>query len=140
MSERFSVILTRLRERFAQEADVAEVEAYLSSEGFDRGQIGTIVSEFLAGAHLGASGGFLAEQPALRVLGPHEQGRIAPEAWGYLLALRVGGALSATELEGVLERALAQGDGRVGLEDLRSVLEGVGIEPGDVGPGRGTIH
>jgi uncharacterized protein Smg (DUF494 family) len=139
MSERLSVILTRLRERFPSEADVAEVEAYLSSEGFDRGQIGTIVSEFLADFRDSGLKGPPRRQ-AIRVLGPHEQGRIAPDAWGYLLALRVAGVLSASEMEDVLDRAIAQGEGRVGVEDLRAVLEAAGIDPGEHGPGRGTIH
>lgn len=62
-----------------------------------------------------------------RVLGPHERGRFAPEAWGHLLALTGAGALNAAELEQVIERALVQIDGRIALDDLRSLLEGAGI-------------
>ncbi len=62
-----------------------------------------------------------------RVLGPHERGRFAPEAWGHLLALTGAGALTAPELEQVIERALVQIDGRIALDDLRSLLEGAGI-------------
>ena len=43
-----------------------------------------------------------------RVLGPHERGRFAPEAWGHLLSLRGAGILNAVELEHVIDRALAQ--------------------------------
>ena len=71
----------------------------------------------------------------IRVLGPHERGRFAPEAWGHLLALTGAGALNPAELEQVIERALLQIDGRVGVEELR-ILLGVSVEPtGDV-----TIH
>jgi hypothetical protein len=43
-----------------------------------------------------------------RVLGPHERGRFAPDAWGHLLALSGSGALNAAELEHIIERALLQ--------------------------------
>lgn len=66
-----------------------------------------------------------------RVLGPHERGRFAPEAWGHLLGLAGSGALNASELEQVIERALLQIDGRIALDDLRSLLDGSGI--GDAG-------
>jgi Smg protein len=69
-----------------------------------------------------------------RVLGPHERGRFAPEAWGHLLALNGSGALSAAELEHIIERALVQIDGRIALDDLRSLMEGVGYDdPGSGG-------
>src|SRR5678815_2119910 len=44
----------------------------------------------------------------IRVLGPHERGRFAPEAWGHLLALSGAGALNPAELEQVIERAMLQ--------------------------------
>jgi len=46
-----------------------------------------------------------------RVMGPHEWGRFAPEAWGHLLRLSDTGALNGPELEQVIERALAHFDG-----------------------------
>jgi hypothetical protein len=36
-----------------------------------------------------------------RVMGPHEWGRFAPEAWGHLLQLSDSGALNGPELEHV---------------------------------------
>ncbi|MDX2182409.1 MAG: DUF494 family protein [Gemmatimonadaceae bacterium] len=70
----------------------------------------------------------------IRVMGPHERGRFSPEAWGHLLALSGSGALSLSDLEHVIERALAQVDGRIALEDLRVVLDGTGLEePGTAG-------
>ncbi len=76
----------------------------------------------------------------LRVMGPHERGRFTPEAWGHLLALKGSGALSASELEQVIERAMAQIDGRIALEDLRTVLDGTGLEDGGSAAGDGPVH
>ena len=61
-----------------------------------------------------------------RVLGPHERGRFAPEAWGHLIALSGSGLLSAAELEQLIERALQQIDGRIAIDDIRALMEGVG--------------
>lgn len=75
-----------------------------------------------------------------RVQGPHERGRFAPEAWGHLLALSGAGLLNAAELEHVIERAMAQIDGRIALDDLRALMEGAGlIEDGGAGDGT-TVH
>ena len=63
-----------------------------------------------------------------RVMGPHERGRFAPEAWGHLLSLSGSGAINSMELEHIIERALIQFDGRIALEDLRGLLEGSGLE------------
>ena len=74
-----------------------------------------------------------------RVLGPHERGRFAPEAWGHLLTLTRSGALNAAEMEAVIERAMAQIDGRIALDDLRALMEGAGFEdPGT--SSRARIH
>lgn len=62
-----------------------------------------------------------------RILGPHERGRFAPDAWGELLALSRSGKVSAAELEQLIERALIQVDGRIALEDLRVLVEGAGL-------------
>jgi Smg protein len=78
---------------------------------------------------------------SIRILGPHERGRFAPEAWGHLLALRAGGILTAAELEHVIDRALGQIEGRIALEDIRSLIEGAGFGPGGgTGPDQMTVH
>ena len=78
---------------------------------------------------------------SIRILGPHERGRFAPEAWGHLLALRAGGILTAAELEHVIDRALAQIDGRITLEDIRSLIESAGLSQGSGnGPDQMTVH
>ena len=75
-----------------------------------------------------------------RVLGPHERGRFAPEAWGHLIALNGSGAISAAELEHIIERALVQIDGRIALDDLRSLMEGAGFDDQASGGEGQTIH
>ena len=49
----------------------------------------------------------------IRVLGPHERGRFASEAWGHLLALSGAGALDPAELEHDLTEELRQLGGMV---------------------------
>ncbi len=75
-----------------------------------------------------------------RVLGPHERGRFAPEAWGHLLALNGAGILSAAELEQVIERALLQLEGRIALDDLSALMEGAGLSDQGTFPEPGTMH
>ena len=74
-----------------------------------------------------------------RILGPHERGRFAPEAWGQLLALSRTGAVTPAELEQLIERALVQIDGRIALDDLRTLVEGAGLAS-PVNDGRETVH
>ena len=75
-----------------------------------------------------------------RVMGPHERGRFAPEAWGHLLALSGTGAINSAELEHIIERALVQFEGRIALDDLRNLLEGTGLDdPGAPGDNL-TVH
>jgi Smg protein len=76
----------------------------------------------------------------MRVLGPHERGRFAPDAWGHLLALAGAGALNPSELEQVIERAMVQFDGRIALDDLRSMMEGAGFEDPGSAPDTQTVH
>ena len=78
--------------------------------------------------------------PTFRVLGPHERGRFAPEAWGHLLSLSGSGAISGLELEHIIERALMQFDGRIALDDLRGLLEGTGLEDSSSGGDNTTVH
>ncbi len=74
-----------------------------------------------------------------RMMGPHERGRFAPEAWGHLLSLSGAGLLNASELEQLIDRALAQIDGRIALDDLRSIMEGAGYDdPG--GSDQSIVH
>lgn len=74
-----------------------------------------------------------------RVLGPHERGRFAPDAWGQILALVRTGAVTPAEVEQIIERALIQVDGRIGLDDVRVLVESAGL-PAPVSEGRETVH
>jgi hypothetical protein len=74
-----------------------------------------------------------------RMMGPHERGRFAPEAWGLLVSLRGAGILNAAELEHLIDRAMAQIDGRIALDDLRSVMEGAGYDEGQA-PDQTVVH
>lgn len=144
MTQRLLAILAALRKRFPPGSHVAEVEAYLSSEGYDRQQIGEILSRFLAGARgEGEAEGresVIRDPMTFRVMGPHEWGRFAPEAWGHLLRLSESGALGDQELEQVIERALAQFDGRIALEDLRALIEGSGFDEPGSGLDQVNVH
>ena len=75
-----------------------------------------------------------------RVMGPHERGRFAPEAWGHLLALSGSGAINPAELEHIIERALVQFDGRIALDDLRNLLEGTGLDDAGAAGDNPTVH
>lgn len=55
------------------------------------------------------------------------------------MALARTGAVSASELEQLIERALVQIDGRIALDDLRALVEGAGIAP-PTNEGRETVH
>ena len=123
MEPRITHLIARLRKRFGRAEHVAEVEAYLSSKGFDRGQIGSIVSAWLSDIGGGQGPVPVSAQGPVRVLGPHERSRFTPEAWGYLIGLRASGALGPDELEHVIERVLMQVEGRVSVEDARLVVE-----------------
>ncbi len=75
-----------------------------------------------------------------RVMGPHERGRFAPEAWGHLLSLNGSGAISGPELEHIIERALLQFDGQIGLDDLRGLLAGSGLDESGTGTDGMAVH
>lgn len=145
MNERLSGVLALLRERFAPGTDAAEVEAFLSSQGYDGRQIGEILALYLADPSADRAAGMSAPAQAsfpIRVVGPHERGRFAPEAWGHLLSLTGAGVLTGGELEHVIERALTHIDGRIALDDLRSLMEGGAYDDSAAPPPAGgiTIH
>ncbi|MFY7950159.1 MAG: hypothetical protein ACOVRP_13185, partial [Gemmatimonas sp.] len=89
MDDRWTPVLDELRERFAADTDVVEVEAYLSSKGYDRRQIGEILSLLYSDTEPspGWEGAESGRESSLRVQGPHERGRFTSEAWGFLVTL-----------------------------------------------------
>ena len=142
MDERLTDLLATLRERFARDASVDEVEAYLSEEGYDRRQIGEILALLFADLppRVRPAQQVVQTSTTFRVMGPHERGRFAPEAWGHLLSLSGAGLLNASELEHVIERAMAQIDGRIALDDLRSLMEGAGYDDSTPPTDHVTVH
>lgn len=79
-------------------------------------------------------------QTTFRVMGPHERGRFAPDAWVHLLSLNGSGAINGLELEHIIERALMQFEGRIALDDLRGLLEGTGLEDSSPSGDNTTVH
>lgn len=77
---------------------------------------------------------------AFRVLGPHERGRFSPDAWGHLIFLTGSGLINGAELEHIIERAMTHFDGRIALDDIRSLMEGAGLDDSSSGPDLGTVH
>ncbi len=146
MDDRMAHLISRLRERFSADTDVAEVEAYLSSEGYDRSQIGEIVIAYLTEFPSQAEAASLEDANVgrstlpFRVLGPHEIGRFTTDAWGHLLSLSSAGLLTSTELENIIERATSQIEGRISLDDLRSLMESGGYDEFGPAPDHVTIH
>ena len=142
MDDRLAHLLSQLRERFPADADVTDVEAFLSSEGYDRREIGEIVSAWAADPSSSDGQRPVAPETSLpfRVLGPHERGRFSAEAWGHLLSMAGAGLVNGAELEGVIERALSQVDGRIALDDIRSLMESGGFDDFGPPPEHVTIH
>ena len=66
---------------------------------------------------------------AQRVLSPLERESLSPDAWGFLLALRRGGALDAGQFERVLDRLAATGARSIGVELAREVAVRVALRP-----------
>ncbi len=142
MDDRWAPVLDELRERFAADTDVVEVEAYLSSKGFDRRQIGEILSLLYSDTVSAPtwSDADAIRVPSLRVQGPHERGRFTAEAWGYLVMLHASGAVKLADFEQLVERALVHVDGRITLADVRALAEDVGFDDGAMGGERPVIH
>lgn len=140
MDDRLSGLLLRLRERFAPDVRPDEVEAFLSAEGYERAQIGEILSLLFGRRDPADERRPAAGTTGFRVLASHERARLTPEAWGYLLSLSNTGLLSGPELEQVIDRAMSQLDGRIGLDELRSLLEMSGYGDASGGSDPMTVH
>ena len=142
MDDRWTPVVEDLRERFAADTDVVEVEAYLSSQGYDRRQIGEILSLLYSDTATVPlwDGTVLARQAPLRVQGPHERGRFTAEAWGYLMMLGGSGAVNLHDFEQLVERALTHVDGRIGLPEIRALAEEGGFDDTTAGSERTQVH
>ncbi len=159
MNDRWGRLLKDLKARFNYDADVVEVEAYLSSQGYDGGQIGEILELLFFGAvqdhpeitnamdiHLlalpgvGTSGLQDSQRIPLRVQGPHERGRFSAEAWGYLMVLGGSGLVSQHDFEQLVERALLHVDGRIGIAEIRAIAEDGGFDDASTMSDRSLVH
>jgi Smg protein len=142
MDERWTPVLEDLRERFAADADIVELEAYLSSQGYNRRQIGEILSLLYSDTEPSPSwdGTMISREAPLRVQGPHERGRFTAEAWGYLVMLGGSGAVSLNDFEQLVERALVHVDGRIGLSEIRAIAEDGGFDDSAGGSDRAQVH
>ncbi len=142
MDDRWTPVLEELRERFAADTDVVEVEAYLSSQGYDRRQIGEILSLLYSDTAPVPvwDGALMSREVPLRVQGPHERGRFTAEAWGYLVMLGGSGAVSLNDFEQLVERALVHVDGRIGLPEIRAIAEDGGYDDASAGSDRSQVH
>ena len=142
MDDRWVPVVDDLRERFASDSDVVEVEAYLSSQGYSRRQIGEILSLLYSDTSSESSfdGPTRAREAPIRVQGPHERGRFSAEAWGYLVMLGGSGALNLHDFEQLVERALTHVDGRVGLAEIRALADEGGFDDASSGSERTQVH
>ena len=142
MDDRWVPVVEDLRERFAADSDVIEVEAYLSSQGYSRRQIGEILSLLYSDTAFEPllDGSILAREAPLRVQGPHERGRFTAEAWGYLVMLGGSGAVNFHDFELLVERALTHVDGRIGLPEIRALAEEGGFDDASAGSERTQVH
>jgi Smg protein len=142
MDERWTPVVEDLRERFSAETDVVEVEAYLSSQGYDRRQIGEILSLLYSDTAAVPvwDGPLVARDVPLRVQGPHERGRFTSDAWGYLVMLSGSGAVNLHDFEQLIERALTHVDGRIGLPEIRAIAEEGGFDDAAIGSDRTQVH
>jgi uncharacterized protein Smg (DUF494 family) len=64
---------------------------------------------------------------AHRVLSAEERESLSPEAWGYLLDLKVRGSLDADQFERVLDRLTASGMRQVGIDLAREVAAQIAL-------------
>jgi len=148
MTERWTHMLAALREQFPSDPDVVELEQFLEAEGLDRHEIGEVLSLYFAdsregGADVGASAlseGRAVGPASLRVQGPHERGRFTAEAWGYLVTLYESRVVSSFDFEQLIERALFHMDGRLGLSDIRTLADEVGLDAASLAADRTLLH
>lgn len=141
MNRRWTPVVNDLKERFAADTDVVEVEEYLTSQGYNRRQIGEILSLLFSDTVAQHRASIVSGQPLpFRVQGPHERGRFAPDAWGYLITLMAGGAISLLEFEQLVERALVHVEGRIGLAEIRVITEESGFDSPAAEHDRSQLH
>jgi hypothetical protein len=56
------------------------------------------------------------------------------------MSLSGSGIINGAELEHIIERAMAQFEGRIALDDIRSLMEGTGLDDPGAGNEHGMVH
>ena len=143
MDDRWGRLLEDLRSRFTTETEVGEVEAYLSSQGYEHGHIGEILELLFgnAASEVPELASVTESRPMpLRVQGPHERGRFSAEAWGYLIMLGGSGLVSQHDFEQLVERALLHVEGRIGISEIRALAEDGGFDDSATFSDRSQVH
>ena len=143
MDDRWGRLLQELKIRFSHEADVGEVEAYLSSQGYDSGQIGEILELLYSDAAIelpDLASVTEARPMPMRVQGPHERGRFSAEAWGYLIMLGGSGLVSQHDFEQLVERALMHVEGQIGISEIRAIADDGGFDDAATLSDRSQVH
>lgn len=147
MSDRWSQLLATLRERFTTDSDIVEMESFLASNGLSRQEIGEVLSLYFADAvALDLPDEYIRTSAqvdigrSLRVQGPHERGRFTADAWGFLMMMLASGSVSSFDFEQLVERALFHIDGRIGLPEIRSFADEVGIDAASLATDRTLLH
>lgn len=142
MADRWTRVLDELRRRFPAEVEAGAVADFLASRGYNRQQIGEILS--LRTAQIGGASappqGWPVRPERLRVQGPHERGRFTPDAWQYLLALDASAVLPTSVFEHLVERALSHAEGRIELDDIRLLAVSLGVDVPVAEGGRSRFH
>ena len=125
--------LRELRALAATGATPQELAIHLAASGYDPERAAAMLGELAGDPPAGgppehaapATDSASADDdpggPALRVWAPFERARLSPDAWGHLLRLRAGG-MSDGEFEHLVDRALLQLEGPVGVAELRALL------------------
>ena len=134
--------LRALRALAAAGATPEELAIHLAASGYDTERAAALLEQ-LASAEPAPSDPDPATPapaddpggPALRVWASFERARFSPEAWGRLLRLRADGMDDAA-FEHLVDRALLQLEGPVGVAELRGVV-GDAIDTAAAPP---TVH
>ena len=140
-------MLATLRERFTTDSDIMEMESFLASNGLNRQEIGEVLSLYFSDAvavdlpdEYIVSAAPSDIHGSLRVQGPHERGRFTADAWGYLMMILASGTVASFDFEQLVERALFHIDGRIGLPEIRSFADEVGLDTASLGSDRTLLH
>jgi len=126
-----------INRRGGELGDIAKLSRDLRLRGYTENEISTALSWLFERLEEGRRWEG-ATYTGVRILHEVERRVFTPEAYGYLLQLRVLGLVTPGQMEAIIERALMTGAGRIDQEDVKalvaSLLFGEGLE------GTETLH